>query len=425
MPIQIGDILGDYQVTGVLGRGGMGKVYRVRSLLTERDEAMKVVLPDMDENSALADRFLREIKVHASLQHPNIAALRTALRVDGRLLMIMELVEGVTLEEALEGGPLDTALALRYLAQVLAALAFAHQNGVIHRDIKPANILIAAGGVVKLTDFGIARADGAERLTGTGIAVGTLAYMAPEQVRSGTADARSDIYSLGLTLYEMVTGRRAIQGASEHALMNAQLALVPPEPSQVNPLVSQAVSALVMRALAKDPAGRYQTAQEFLAAVERLGRPGTTALDTPPPLPATPELAELEARLARSLGPIARRLVADAARRHGSFTEIRAALAAQIEDPRERAAFLKTGPTPTVTMSTPRVEVAPAVQFDPQVLDRLAQALAPYLGPIAKVMVTRAARSAASRDDLAGNLAAEIPSAADRQRFLSAARNIL
>src|SRR5579859_5376850 len=148
MPIRIGDVLGDYQVTGVLGRGGMGKVYRVRSLLTERDEAMKVVLPDMDENSALADRFLREIKVHASLQHPNIAALRTALRVEGRLLMIMELVEGVTLEDALEGGPLDTSLALRYVAQVLAALAFAHQNGVIHRDIKPANILIAAGGVV-------------------------------------------------------------------------------------------------------------------------------------------------------------------------------------------------------------------------------------------------------------------------------------
>ena len=122
MPIQIGDVLGDYQVTGLLGRGGMGKVFRVRSLLTDREEAMKVVLPDLDDNPALADRFLREIKVHASLQHPNIAALHAALRIENRLVMILELVEGASLEERLRRGPLPVSEATGYIAQVLAAL---------------------------------------------------------------------------------------------------------------------------------------------------------------------------------------------------------------------------------------------------------------------------------------------------------------
>src|SRR5579863_381047 len=130
MSIQIGDILGDYQVTGVLGRGGMGKVFRVRSLVTEREEAMKIVLPDLDENPGLADRFLREIKVHASLQHPNIASLHTALRIGDRLVMILELVEGESLEETLRRGPLPIEIAIRYIHQILDALAFAHERSV-------------------------------------------------------------------------------------------------------------------------------------------------------------------------------------------------------------------------------------------------------------------------------------------------------
>ncbi len=423
MPIQIGDILGDYEVTGVLGRGGMGKVFRVRNRLTEREEAMKVVLPDLDENPGLAERFLREIKVHASLQHPNIATLHTALRVEGRLVMLMELVEGVTLEETLQRGPVEVPLAVHYIAQVLAALEFAHERGVIHRDIKPANILIAGGRVVKLTDFGIARSTEGVRLTGTGLAVGTLAFMSPEQVRTGEADARSDIYSLGLTFYEMVTGRRPINGDTEHSLMNAQLNLMPPDPAAVNPMVPQLVSAAIMRALAKDPAQRFQTAREFQTALQAVARPAAsvplaTGGAATTVIPA--ELADLETRLARAIGPIARRLVADAARRYGSMSEIRQVLAAQIEDPKERAAFLKTNPglTMTVAMPTP----APVVTFDPAMLDRLAQGLAPFLGPIAKVMVTRAAKSARSTEELQNALAAEISSDEERRRFLTAIR---
>ncbi len=420
MAIQIGDILGDYQVTGVLGRGGMGKVFRVRSLLTDREEAMKIVLPDLDENPGLADRFLREIKVHASLQHPNIAALRTALRIEGRLVMILELVEGVSLEEMLRAGPIDVPQAVGCAVQALSALAFAHERGVIHRDIKPANILISTAGAVKLTDFGIARSTTGARLTSTGMAIGTLAYMSPEQVRADPVDARSDLYSFGLTLYEMVTGRRAIHADTEHALMNAQLSVVPPEPCAINPMIPAAVSAAIMRAVEKDPERRVQTALEFRAMLQGVPQQLPAA---PPGAAAIPEadLADLELRLSRAIGPIARRLVPDAARRCRTVSELRQALAAHIENPKDRELFLKTSLPNTDTVAT-RTMPAPA-GFDPATLARLAQALAPYLGPIADVLVKRTATRARTLEDLQQTLATEISAEADRRRFLAAVRS--
>jgi serine/threonine protein kinase len=432
MAIQIGDVLGDYQVTGVLGRGGMGKVFRVRSLVTEREEAMKVVLPDLDEDPGFGDRFLREIKVHASLQHPNIAALHTALRIDGRLVMILELVEGVSLEETLRRGPVGIPTAIHYMNQLFAALAFAHERGVIHRDIKPANVLIAAGGVVKLTDFGIARSNEGKRLTGTGLAVGTPAYMSPEQIRYGQADARSDIYALGLMFYEMVTGRQPVKGDTEHSLMEAQLNVMPPDPASVNLLVPAAISDAIMRALAKDPNLRFQTMLKFQAAAMASGQAVGNSSET---VVKRPELQEIETRLSRAIGPIAGRLVASAARRYGTISEIRQALASEIEDPKQREAFLKAGASnqtdpglrsdsgaaPTYAGSS---QPAPNL-FDPVVLDRLTQALAPYLGPIAKIVVARAARASRSPEQLHSLLAAEISSPADRERFLSAVRFVL
>ena len=267
----------------------------------------------------------------------------------------------------------------------------------------------------------MARASGGPRLTGTGMAVGTVAYMSPEQILTGQADARSDIYSLGLTCYEMVTGRRPIHGDTDHALMNAQLNTVPPDPAAVNPLVPHALSAAIMRALAKEPGLRFQTALEFQAAIEVLERaPGTAPVAPSASAHKAPELADLEARLSRAIGPIARRLVADAARRYGTISEIRRALAAQIEDPKECASFLQTSPDVTATM--PVRAPTPAASFDPALLDRMAQALATYIGPIAKVVVTRAARTARGPEELQTAVAAEIPSESDRQRFLAAVR---
>ena len=146
MNLEIGSTVGDYQVVGILGAGGMGQVYKVRNVISDRVEAMKVLLPDLVNQPDLADRFLREIKVQASLEHPNIAALHTAVRQENQLLMLMEFVEGVTLDQKLKDGPLPAAEAVNYIMQVLAALEYAHARGVVHRDIKPANMMLTPGG---------------------------------------------------------------------------------------------------------------------------------------------------------------------------------------------------------------------------------------------------------------------------------------
>src|SRR5690348_15977157 len=183
MAIEVGSTIGDYEVVAILGAGGMGKVYKVRNVISDRIEAMKVLLPDLATQPELADRFLREIKVQASLEHPNIAALHTAVRVDNQLLMLMEFVDGVTVEQKLKDGPLPVAQAVDYIMQVLSALDYAHAHGVVHRDIKPANMMLTPSGTVKLMDFGIAKASTDHKLTMTGTTMGSLDYMSPEQIQ--------------------------------------------------------------------------------------------------------------------------------------------------------------------------------------------------------------------------------------------------
>src|SRR5271170_5154633 len=183
--------IGDYEILGVLGAGGMGKVYRVRNVISDRVEAMKVLLPDLAGRQELADRFLREIKLLASLNHPNIATLCTALTIDNQLVMIMEYVEGVTLDELLDQGRLSFEDGTNYIDQALAALSYAHQKGIIHRDIKPANMMLTPDRVVKVMDFGIARSSVEQGLTQTGTTLGSVNYMSPEQITGKAVDARS------------------------------------------------------------------------------------------------------------------------------------------------------------------------------------------------------------------------------------------
>jgi serine/threonine-protein kinase len=275
-----------------------------------------------------------------------------------------------------------------------------------------------------LTDFGIARASGMGRITGTGMAIGTLAYMSPEQVRAAQVDARSDIYSLGLTFYEAVTGRRAIDGETEMELLNAQLSAIPPEPAAVNPFVPAAVSTAIMRSLAKEPERRYQTALEFQNALRDLGQPHAAAVSQAVGSTVSmADLAELETRLSRAIGPISKRLVADAARRYASIGEIRRVLAAEIQDPRQREKFLDTSAHTTMTLQV-GTAAAPA-RFDAATIDRLTSALAPYMGPIARVLVGRAAKTARDLPELENSLGAEIAREDDRRRFLAALRSAL
>jgi hypothetical protein len=293
--MNIGERIGDYEIVEVLGAGGMGQVYKVRNVLSERIEAMKVLLPNLEGDPDLAERFLREIKVQAALDHPNIAKLHTALRASNQLLMVMEFVEGTSVEKLLEHGALPVREAASFAGQVLDALAYAHSRGVVHRDIKPANIMRTPAGVVKLMDFGIARMKADRKLTQTGRTVGSLYYMSPEQIKGAEPDPRSDLYSLGVALYEMVTGRRPFQGDSDYSIMAAHLQQTPPAPVEIVPGVPADLSDIIVMAMDKDPASRFQSAEAFRAAV-RAAVPDSAvpkevathtmlAPEAPPPLP--------------------------------------------------------------------------------------------------------------------------------------------
>ena len=224
--------IGDYEILKELGAGGMGKVYQVRNVITDRIEAMKVLLPDLASTQDLAARFLREVKLTASLDHPNICALRTAFSNDNRLYMVMEYVEGTTMATKLDMGPLSVNEAVKYISQVLSAVSYAHQRHIIHRDIKPANMMLTTQGVIKLMDFGIARSGDERGLTMTGTTLGSIGYMSPEQVKAIPVDGRSDLYSVGIVLYEFVTGRRPFVANSEYSIMAAHLNQAPKPPSR-------------------------------------------------------------------------------------------------------------------------------------------------------------------------------------------------
>lgn len=263
----VGTRKGDYEILALLGVGGMGQVYKVRNVLSDRIEAMKVLLPNLADQKMLADRFVREIKVLAGLHHPNIAELRTALTIDNQLVMIMEFVEGTTLAARIQEGGLPYGRSLGYIQQVLSALSYAHSQKIIHRDIKPANMMLTPKGVVKLMDFGIARQDGDVAITSTNSTVGSIAYMSPEQVKGEPVDPRSDLYSVGVSLYELITGQRPFQGDTGFSIMRAHLETIPKPPIELRPDLPTAISDLILMSVAKDPAKRFQTADAFSRAI--------------------------------------------------------------------------------------------------------------------------------------------------------------
>ncbi len=359
-----GTRIGSYEIVDVLGDGGMGEVFRVRHLISDRMEAMKVLLSASSANQDMLDRFTREIRVLAALNHPNIAALHTAFHHDNQLVMIMEYVEGTDLRGCLLAGiTLDKAVA--YTRQILMALDYAHSHGVIHRDIKPSNIMITPDGRVKLLDFGLALAIPDPRLTMTGALIGSMHYIPPEQISGEPHDARSDLYAVGVTLYEMITGRLPINGSNYPQVIAAHLQHRPTPPHQVNPRIPEGLSAVVMKALAKEKRERWQSAKEFLAVLdgEALGQSSQMVVST-----AAPGAAASPAPL------------------HASNT---------------------------ATASS---------KYPPEQLSEIAQKLASYVGPIANVLVKRASSSTNNLRELCDQVAAEIESAEARQKFLASVR---
>jgi len=266
-----GEIVLDHEILRELGAGGMGKVYLVRNLISGRLEALKILRPDLVFVLESSDRFQREIRIAAGLDHPNIAVLRTAFRWNrNRFAMLMEFVDGVSLEKRMTANRLSLAGVLSTVSQILSALSYAHNLGVIHRDIKPANIICEPSGRAKLLDFGLAVESSGRGTTGAGSILGSVHYMSPEQIQGKPVDRRTDIYSMGIALYELVTGSKPFDGPSDYSVMSAHLNCQARAPLQVSSGVSWELSEIILTAINKDPSDRFQSASAFRTALMSL-----------------------------------------------------------------------------------------------------------------------------------------------------------
>lgn len=270
MSFQAGQIVGDYRIVAMAGTGGVGEVYQAEHTITRRLEALKVL--SRDGSGEQTDRFLREIQVQASLNHPNIAAVHTAFRFGDDLVLVMELLDGHSLARILRTVRIPHPTLIGYIDQVLSALEYAHNHGVIHRDVAPPNIIVTSRGEIKLTDFGLAKRLSDTLVSQSGAFIGSPHYMSPEQAKGDApADARSDTYSTGAVLYEVVTGRKLFDSDSVFELLSAHVHRQPVPPIELEPRLPQALNDIILKAVAKDPSARFQSAREFQIALRSVG----------------------------------------------------------------------------------------------------------------------------------------------------------
>lgn len=286
-----------YRILELLGEGGMGVVYRALDTELDREVALKFLKAEVGDNQMLIKRFRDELRTLAGFNHPNITMLYTSFSWQSRPVMVMELVDGEALNSMVERrGPIPAGICVPLVSQALTGVGVAHRKGIIHRDLKPANLMLSKAGTIKVMDFGIAKIEDSPGLTRTSFAMGTPFYMAPEQIdpeRFGmkTVDARADIYSLGVTLYELLAGQVPFTGPTEFSIHRAHLEQAPDPPTSHYPHIPPSVVDAVLRAMAKHPRDRFQTAEEFADALGNLrAQPEWTppVIETPATKPPSP-----------------------------------------------------------------------------------------------------------------------------------------
>src|ERR1700720_1580805 len=295
MPILTGKRLGPYEVLSAIGAGGMGEVYRAKDTRLNRMVAVKVLPPHLADRPDSRKRFEREARTIASLNHPHICTLHDIGHQDGTDFLVMEYLEGDTLAQRLVKGPLPLDQVLQYAIEIADALDKAHRKGVTHRDLKPGNIMLTKSGT-KMLDFGLAKLKqevapanvqlsqlptANEPLTAQGTIVGTLQYMAPEQLEGKDVDARTDIFAFGAVVYEMATGKRAFEGKSQASLIAAILEREPPPMSSLQPMMPPALDRVVKKCLAKEPEKRWQAASDVCDELKWIAEGGSQVSSLP------------------------------------------------------------------------------------------------------------------------------------------------
>ena len=447
--------LGKYEIRGALGKGAMGIVYRGFDPHIERDVAIKTIRKDLVEPELAAQymaRFRNEAKAAGRLHHPNIVGVYEYGEDDAVTFIAMEYVEGTGLREYLNRRTsFDFAQLVTLMSQLLDALDFAHNHGIVHRDIKPSNLIVTGTGMLKVADFGVARVD-TSNLTTAGMVIGTPSYMSPEQCRGLEADSRSDLFSTGVVLYELLTGEKPFRGSVESVAY--KICHEEPEPpSRLSTLkMPAAVDQLVATALAKAPASRFPSARVFHDALRDVAQMsvevdhglgttmvsiGTLMLQKPAPTWDDETLRTAEHELARALGPMARLMVRRAAEQTSDRAELCSILSDSIVDPETRRRFVdafghagsggRTGGTsvsgahvtgssrsgPARTGASGSLSGAlhttgtgtQGALLDPAFVDQITVRLAVYLGPIAKIVTKKAASGARTRTEFVKRVA--------------------
>lgn len=349
-----GSRLGDYEILAELGAGGMGRVYHAKDLTLERMVAVKTLAPQHKGNQMLVDRFLKEARAAARLNHPNIVQIYD-FGVEGDLYYLaMEFVDGESVARKLRGGPLSEAEAIRITRLAARALGVAHAAGLVHRDVKPDNLMLTRDGDLKLVDLGVAKLiNDDQSLTQTGQAIGTPWYISPEQIRAAKdIDGRADIYSLGATLYHLVTGQPPFRGETSALVMSMHLFQPVEDPRTLVPGLSEGIVRVLQKMVAKSPGDRYPDAGSVDRDLARLegGAPVELAKTPAPvtpvglasggqPVASEATLKLVEAELAKHVGPLARVLVKRAAKSATSLRQLVGQLEGEIAEEKQRAAF--------------------------------------------------------------------------------------